>query len=173
MIERKKLLITKRLRLHSIEEDSRDQMMAILYNDRIKKTYMIPDFKTEADAEKMFQRFVTLSSDPNRYVYGVFFENRLIGFFNDVSKENCEIEMGYVIYPDFHNRGFATEAFSAIIEELFRVGFTTVKAGYFCENDASRRVMEKCGLKETEKHEDIEYRGTVHHCNYMEIKKQV
>ena len=173
MIERKKLLITKRLRLHSIEEDSRDQMMAILYNDRIKKTYIIPDFKTEADAEKMFQRFVSLSNDPNRYVYGVFFENRLIGFFNDVSKDNVEIEMGYVIYPDFHNRGFATEAFSAIIEELFRVGFTTVKAGYFCENDASRRVMEKCGLKETDIHEDIEYRGIVHHCNYMEIKKQV
>ena len=94
MIERKKLLVTKRLRLHSIEEDSRDQMMAILYNDRIKKTYMIPDFKTEADAEKMFQRFVSLSNDPNRYVYGVFFENRLIGFFNDVSNDNVEIEMG-------------------------------------------------------------------------------
>ena len=166
-------LTTERLRLHPIGEESKEQMMDILYCDEIKKTYMIPDFPSETEALKMFERFVKLTHDENRFVYGVFLKDNLIGFFNDVSIEDKTIEMGYVIHPKYKNNGYATEAFQKIIEELFRVGFNSVVAGYFAENNASRRVMEKSGLQETDRHEDIEYRGIVHHCNYMEITKQI
>ena len=56
-------------------------------------------------------------------------------------------EMGYVISPDFWNRGIATEAGKALLD----FGFNTLKlhricARYFEGNDASGRVMEKLSM---------------------------
>ena len=48
------------------------------------------------------------------------------------------------------------------------MGFRKVKAGYFEENVASRRVMEKCGMKQLSYTDEIEYRGIVHKCFYYE-----
>mgnify|MGYP002591663155 CR=1 FL=1 len=35
----------------------------------------------------------------------------------------------------------------AVLGELRGTGFRKVSAGYFVENEASRRVMEKCGMR--------------------------
>lgn len=48
------------------------------------------------------------------------------------------------------------------------MGFRKVKAGYFEENEASRRVMEKCGMKQLSYTDEIEYRGITHKCLYYE-----
>lgn len=63
---------------------------------------------------------------------------------------------------------YATEAVHAMIEELLKMRFCKVKAGYFEENEASRRVMEKCGMKQLSYTDEIEYRGIVHKCFYYE-----
>jgi len=170
MINRNKELRTARLVLKPIGEESRNEMFGIFRSDEVKKTYMIPDFSSEEEEEKLFQRFVTLSSSDGKFVYGVYLKDKLIGFLNEVSKDESSIEMGYVIYPAYKNRGYATEAFRAVIEELFRVGFKTVRAGFFIENGASRRVMEKSGLKAIDGEEVIRYRGIDHKCRYMEIR---
>jgi len=75
-----------------------------------------------------------------------------------------------VIHPDYQNRGFATEALTASIQELFRLGYSRVRAGYFAENPASGRVMEKSGMHPISKMDTIEYRGNVHRCLYYEIE---
>ena len=82
--------------------------------------------------------------------------------------ENDTIEIGYVIHLDYQGKGYATEAVHAMIEELLKMGFRKVKAGYFEENVASRRVMEKCGMKQLSYTDEIEYRGIVHKCFYYE-----
>ena len=51
------------------------------------------------------------------------------------------------------------------------MGYSTVRAGIFEENGASRRVIEKCGLKQIDYTDDIEYRGNVHHCIYFECNR--
>ena len=58
---------------------------------------------------------------------------------------------------------------SASIQELFRMGYSEIKAGFFEENQASRRVMEKSGMKIHDQTDDIEYRGKIHHCIYYSI----
>ena len=55
-------------------------------------------------------------------------------------------EIGYVLAYDYWNKGYATEALKAVIDELFRYGFTTIKADCHVDNPASARVMEKCGM---------------------------
>ena len=162
---------TARLTLRSITEEDWQDMRAMLYDEQIKKTYMIPDFPAEEDARRLFRRFCDLSRDPGRFVYGAECQGRLIGFLNDVHTEGAVIEVGYVIRPDFQNQGYATEMLRAAIGALFDMGFEAVRAGFFEENAASRRVMEKSGMHATGETEAITYRGQEHRCIYYEINK--
>ncbi len=57
-------------------------------------------------------------------------------------------EVGYWIGVPFWNRGFATEAARALIDFGFdQLGLNRVEAQYFVRNPASRRVLEKVGMK--------------------------
>ena len=162
-------LCTPRLCLKSIPEDQEENFLKILLDSEVCKTYMIPVFSHPEEARKLFARFRELSSREDRLVYGIFLEENCIGFLNDVEMTDEHLEVGYVVHPDYKNRGIATEAFTALIREAFRLGFPKVRAGAFEENRASLRVMEKCGLTRIPFTEEIEYRGNTHHCVYYEI----
>lgn len=63
----------------------------------------------------------------------------------DYSNDSAEI--GYVLNPDFWGRGYATEAVHRVIRFGFDYfGLHRIEAKYMVGNDASRRVMEKCGM---------------------------
>ena len=166
-----KTIKTNRLTLGTIEEKDRADMVAILRNDIVKKTFMLPDFESDEAAGKLFLRLSELSHDEGRFVFGVFLGENLIGFMNDTEINGEELEMGYALHPDYHNKGYATEAFGGVIEYLFSIGFLRVTAGAFEENPASIRVMEKCGMNRMDKTDEIEYRGTIHKCVYYMIER--
>lgn len=144
-------------------------MLEILTNAIIKQTYMLPDFEKKEDAAPLFQRLMELSQDEAHFVRGIRAEGVLVGFLNDVEIKNGTIELGYVIHPPYHGRGYATEALKLAIKELFHRGFREVTAGAFAENPASLRVMEKAGMTRISKTDEIEYRGKVHQCIYYSI----
>jgi len=57
-------------------------------------------------------------------------------------------EVGYTIDPKHANRGYATEALEAILAIAFdELGLRRVEAGCFALNTASRRVLEKAGMR--------------------------
>ena len=61
-----------------------------------------------------------------------------------------EAEVGYWIGKPYWNRGLCTEALRAMIDHCFNtVGYLTLWADYFVDHPASRRVMEKCGFRDT------------------------
>ncbi|MGM9653433.1 MAG: GNAT family N-acetyltransferase [Eubacteriales bacterium] len=101
--------------------------------------------------------------------YGIYQNGTLIGFINDCGVREDEIEIGYVIAPEYQGHGYATEAVRAMIHELRGMGFRKITAGYFEENAASRRVMEKAGMRPSGYVGREEYRGAVHTCIYCEI----
>ncbi len=131
---------------------------------------MVPDLKTTEQVTALAETLISYSQieDVEHLAYGIYADDRLIGFINDCGMENDTIEIGYVIHPDYQGKGYATEAVHAMIEELLKMGFRKVKAGYFEENVASRRVMEKCGMKQLSYTDEIEYRGITHKCLYYE-----
>ncbi len=165
------LLETERLTLHPFHDIDLKDAIVLLNNNEIKETYIIPDFSTREDAVKMFDALKRMSNSDKHFVYGIYLDHKLIGFINDVDIDGCTIEVGYVINPDMKNHGYATEMLLACIQELFRMGYSVVRAGFFEENNASRRVMEKSGMTRIEKTDEIEYRGKLHHCIYYEIRK--
>lgn len=171
LLKRSLILNTERLSLHSFSDDDLKEAIDIFKNEEVSKTYMLPSFSSDDQMVGLFRRMKDLSLDDSWVVYGAYLDNRLVGFINDVASDDTMIEVGYVIHPLFQNQGLATEMLTAAIEELFRIGYSEVRAGFFEENTASLRVMEKCGMHLLEYSEDIEYRGQVHHCFYCSISR--
>ena len=81
------------------------------------------------------------------------------------------MEVGYLIHPEYHGKGYMTEALIAFIQDLFSLGLEEVIAGAFEENPASLRVMQKAGMTLLDKSDELEYRGKVHRCIYYSKKK--
>ena len=166
-----KVIKTERLEIKPYRYADQVSMIELLTNQEIKKSYMIPDFQTEEEASNMFKKLHTFSRNDKHFERGIYLNHQLIGFVNDVVIEEGVIELGYVINPEFHNKGYATEMLKAVISELFSKGFTQIVAGAFDNNSASIQVMLKCGMSKITKEDDINYHGVLHHCHYYAILK--
>lgn len=162
-------LAAPRLILKGLAESDREAMLRLFTDEDIRKTYMLPDFRDRGEAEALFERIRKLSVSPDSFVYGIYLEGRLIGMINQCGTDGAGIELGYFIDPGYQGRGYATEALRTAIGELFRMGYERITAGFFMENAASRRVMEKCGMHPLDRQETIRYRDADHVCVYYGI----
>lgn len=72
-----------------------------------------------------------------------------------------DAEVGYWVSRPCWNRGIATEALRMLIDYCFHEkGFRTLWADYFPDNQASGRVMQKCGFRDT---------GQLNNCSRLAI----
>ena len=170
-IQKKALIQTERLTLKPFSLSDTDRLADLLTDQQITKTFMVTDFETAAQACALAEKLIRFSQiDDTRHLeYGIYVHGRLIGFINDCGIEDDSIEIGYAIHPDEQGKGYATEAVRAVLRELREMGFKKVTAGFFSGNSASRRVMEKCGMKQNELVSHIDYRGVLHKCFHFEI----
>lgn len=152
--------------LRAILPEDRERMLDILTDEQVKKTYMLPDFAERQDALPLFHRLMEMSSDPGSYVRAIADEDGLVGFLNHTDMQGKEIELGYVIHPEFHGKGYMTRALSLAMAELFTLGYEEIITGAFSTNTASIRVMEKCAMTKLSKTDEIQYRGLTHTCVY-------
>lgn len=170
-IKKKTFIKTERLIIKPYVAEDVEGLIGLLTNPDITQTFMVPEFDSYEQTEELAKKLIAFShvGDTTHLEYGIYLGKRLIGFLNDCGMEEKEIEIGYVIHPDYQGKGYATEAVKTIIRELFEMGFEKVTAGYFEENEASHRVMEKCGMQQTDITDVEEYRGIQHICHYCEI----
>ena len=171
MKTRKEQLLTTRLVLKPIEEKDKEDMLKIVNDPLVKKSYMLPDFANQLEADNFFKKLRDFSLKKEKFVYGIYSKNKIIGFLNEVSSDNEEIEVGYFIAPNEWKKGYATEALKAAINELFEMGYKRVIAGHFEDNIASGRVMQKAGMKMIDKTEIITYRNAEHRCLFYQIER--
>lgn len=163
---------TQRLILRSYLDEDKDPMIQLLMNEEIKKTYMIPELN-EDQAEALFKKLQERSYQDSHYERAICQDDKVIGFINDTGIQNGEIEVGYVIHPAYHNKGYASEALSGAIQDLFHKGFHRVSAGAFAVNIASCRVMEKCGMKRLAKTDKVTYHDIEWDCVYYAIDNRI
>lgn len=164
-------IITERLTLDTIRECDFDSLISIFKSEAVSRTYMVPDMNTAEDEEKLFNVLLSLSARQDRYVYGIFLDDSLIGIINDTEINGDRIEIGYALDPNYFSMGYMTEALFGLIGHLFKLGFEEVVCSAFDHNVASIRVMEKCGMIMHDKTDEIEYRGKIHQCIYYSIKR--
>ena len=83
-------------------------------------------------------------------------------------------EIGYGLREEYWGRGYATEAVRRFLRYLFEEkGLQTVYASFFTGNEASRRVMEKCGMtyrRVAEK--ELTYLGVERDLTYYAIRRE-
>lgn len=93
----------------------------------------------------------------DRYKSGDFYDwaivkkdsGKMIGTcgFTRFDYPNNSAEVGYVLNPDYHGFGIATEAAARVIRFGFEIlGLNRIECKYIIGNNASRRVMEKNGM---------------------------
>ena len=168
-LKEQKIIQTERLILKEMCDKDQENALDLLTNEQIAKTFMLPIFPERNAAIPLFERLKSLSLSEERFVYGIYFQEELIGFLNDVDIAEDSLELGYCLHPKYHNQGIMTEALKGLIASLFSLGFVKIKAGAFEGNIASMRVMEKCGMTRTGEIEMIEYRGENKCCVCYEI----
>ena len=84
------------------------------------------------------------------YDWGIEYEGKMIGTcgFTSFSIENNSAEIGYVLNKRYWGKGIAPRAAKMVMEYGFsELDLNRIEARYMVENDASRRVMEKCLMK--------------------------
>ena len=93
----------------------------------------------------------------SRYAVGDFYDwalveknsGKMIGTcgFTTIDLSNNIGEIGYVLNPDYHGKGYATEAAGRVVEFGFEVlELHRIEAKFMEGNEASRHVMEKLGM---------------------------
>lgn len=160
---------TQRLVLAPLAPQDKEALLAILSDDTVGKTYLVPDISTQARKEALATRLTALSRDGGFFMRGIYLQGALIGIIHQTHVENGEVEVGYALSTAATGNGYATEALAAAIDLLFKAGYRVVRAGAFEDNAASMRVMEKCGMTPTGQTEPIDYRGKTHICRYFAI----
>ena len=76
--------------------------------------------------------------------------------FTEIYEKELRAEVGYVISPKFHRRGFAPEALGKIMEYGFKtLGLTSLSGRFMEDNTASRKVLVKMGFEDDSKENEF------------------
>ena len=105
-------------------------------------------YSTPETAQETVRRFIDSYDDPHTYSWIMDVDDVLIGTIGAYDYKDDRIEAGFSVVPAWQGRGYATEALKKVLEYLTEnEGIPCVTAWCASENDGSRRVMEKAGMR--------------------------
>ena len=113
--------------------------------DGVRPSDRLDYFRNISHDRQVLETFICRYAEtPEEMDFDPILNSRTLYF--DETEESCEI--GYGLGSEYWGRGYATEAVGCFLRYLtHEKGFRTVFASFFTGNDASRRVMEKCGMR--------------------------
>ena len=140
---------TNRLKLRPLRASDAPRIALFVGDPRVGRNLAmtpIPYFEVTAEGWLMIMRArVGLKKD---FVYGVELRDEgLIGCIGAHRRGDGGFEVGYWYGRPFWGRGFATEALEGLLEQARDLG--PLQSGYFEDNPASGRVLEKSGFAHT------------------------
>ncbi len=146
------ILETKRLELRKLKASDYIDMYEYAKKDSVTK-YLLWRSHPDAQYTRDYLRYVQ-----TQYRAGEFFDwaivlkrsGKMIGTcgFAKFDYDNNSAEIGYVVNPLYWRHGYATEAVKKVIDFGFsKLNLHRIEARYMIGNDASRHVMENCGME--------------------------
>ncbi len=144
------LLKTERLELRKIQiKDLRD--VYEYTSDPSVSKYLMWHPHKNCEYTKAYLRYISkLYRKGKFYDWAITLDGKMIGTvgFTSININNNYGEIGYVLGSAFWGKGIATEAVSEIIRFGFHVlALNRIEAVFLPENERSKRVLIKCGLK--------------------------
>ncbi len=148
-----KIIETKRLILRRFEYSDIDSMLRNwIADEQTQWDYGEPYYSTPEAVKGLFDTKYIVSYSKDDYYRWAVIEKESgecigqIAYFS-VDTDNQHGEIEYVIGPAFQGKGYATEMTRAVIGFGFeKINFNRIEIDCRTENEASRRVIEKCGL---------------------------
>ena len=148
-----KTIETERLILRRFEYSDIDSMLRNwIADEQTQWDYGEPSYETPEAVRELFDKKYVVSYSRDDYYRWAVIEKKSkecigqIAYFS-VDTENQHGEIEYVIGPAFQGKGYATEMTKAVIAFGFdKIDFNRIEIDCRTENEASRRVIEKCGL---------------------------
>lgn len=142
---------TARLALRPLRQDDADALLEV-YTHPLVEAWIGPHSRERVSEEIGFQ--VAGQAERGYSVWAV--ERRGDGRFlgdcglQPLEHRGPEVELGYDLHPDAWGQGLATEAATAVVQAAFgTLGLERLMAVVKPANAASRRVLEKAGLRPT------------------------
>lgn len=147
-----KTLETKRLILRKINKNDAEDMYEYSRLEEVTKYLLWKPF-TSLDVSRTY-----ISTLGRSYKNGKFFdfavvvkdENKMIGTcgFTSISEKDGAAEIGFVLNPAYHNKGYGYEAALEVMRLGFmHFGFNRIEARCMSGNAASRALMSKLGMQ--------------------------
>ena len=167
-------LETDRLILRYMREEDTHDIFVNINHDKDVLKYFIDKY-VENESEMTLDKTMKLCLESEKYLFAIELKDthEVIGMILQCSTPNKVFnssEIGYAIGQKHWNKGYVTEAFNKIIEFMFLLGIHKVVASHIVGNNASKRVMEKCGLVyECRRKDDIYYHEQYHDVDYYYI----
>lgn len=151
--EYSKTLETERLILRKYNKDDFEMLYKnYVSDDKVPAYCTWKPCKTQEEADDLLGRWYKGYEDAEKLMWMVVEKtsNQGIGIIRVTNKwiEENKCEIGYSIGSKWWNKGYTTEAVNKVIEYLTKnIGFDTIVAEVSEDNIASKRVLEKAGLK--------------------------
>lgn len=146
-------LKTARLCLRSFRDDDLDVFAALTANEDFMRFSSGGPLDRAKTALLFENRIMARTRGNLPALFAVFMreQNELIGycgFLPQTVDGTEELEIGYRLQPNYWNRGIATEAARAVRDHAFKdLKLARVISLIHPDNHASRRVVEKMGMK--------------------------
>ncbi|MBR0507423.1 MAG: GNAT family N-acetyltransferase [Clostridia bacterium] len=158
---------TERLILDRVREtDKEDYFNSISHDKKVLETFVCRYAESLGEFD-----FSTYLGRDDLFAIRLKETGRLIGILLYFDEADGACEIGYGIGSKHWGKGYTTEAVGRFLTYLFEEkGLKRVRASYFTGNDASRRVMEKCGMSyERFSEKEFEYLGLMRDLTYYAI----
>ena len=146
------VLETERLVLRKLEmKDARD--MFEYSSDPLVAKHVLWDAHVSISDTKGYLRYMLRKyrgGEPSSWGIMEKASEKIIGTIGYMwyQEENSACEVGYSLARKHWNKGYMTEALSAVIEYTFyELRFNRIEAQHETDNGASGAVMRKCGMK--------------------------
>ena len=145
-------ITTDKLVLRPIEVNDAARFYELCNDIEIaRNTARIPYPYSRADADAFIARRSTgqFGSD-GEYAFAVCLDDELVACAGATVTAPGVYEIGYWVGADYRGRGVATGAARAVTHFVFdTLGAKIAAAGYFADNQASGRVLERVGFRPT------------------------
>jgi RimJ/RimL family protein N-acetyltransferase len=147
-------LPTERLLLRPFTDDDLEPLHALQSREDVTR-YLYWSPRSREQARELLERMKRMTaidddSDALRLAGVLKRGGALVGDFSlwRTSAEHNQAEIGFIVHPDFHGRGYATEAMRVVLGYGFEnVGFHRIVGRCDARNERSTRLMERLGMR--------------------------
>lgn len=148
-----KQLETERLILRKYTmKDATDMFANWVTDPEVARFWEWEPHENIASTQTLLEEWIGEYKNPECYHWVIISkaDSQAIGYIylNNIDDCKCSADVHYLLSRRYWNQGLMSEACRKVIEfSLYEVGFLKICSYHHCDNPASGRVMQKCGMR--------------------------